>query len=208
METGMLHLHKTVVIVFILLLLFKTSLLLANKIDLLDKVRQKTKVLDMIFGTLLLATGIYLLVTLPEGMPSYLVIKLILVFSAIPLGIIGIAKKKKPLALVSVLIFIYVFGIAQTRSITWSKPNLPSLSAGEPLVKQTKEIYNELCARCHGENGDLGRYKAADLTKTELSLEERAAIIANGKGSMVAYKGVLNNTQINALANYIEELKK
>ena len=122
MEIGMLHLHKTVVLAFILLLLFKTILLLTNKVELLTKVRAKTKVMDMVLGTLLLATGVYLLVILPEGMPSYLIVKLALVFIAIPLGIIGIAKQKKPLAILSIFLFIYVFGVAQTRSITLSTP--------------------------------------------------------------------------------------
>ena len=61
MDIGMHHLHTTVVIVFLVFLLFKTVLLLANKLELLDRVRAKTKIIEMILGITILATGGYLL---------------------------------------------------------------------------------------------------------------------------------------------------
>jgi mono/diheme cytochrome c family protein len=50
-------------------------------------------------------------------------------------------------------------------------------------------------------------FKAPDLTKSELTLEERIAWIKQGKGVMPSYEGKLSADDIKSVAAYIEELK-
>ncbi|MCG8340714.1 MAG: 50S ribosome-binding GTPase [Cytophagales bacterium] len=68
-----------------------------DKTVLLKKIRDKTKVVDIILGLLILMTGGYL-VWIKGAIANYLLIKIILVFMAIPMGIIAMRKESKVLA--------------------------------------------------------------------------------------------------------------
>ncbi len=201
MEIGMRHLHLTVVIVFLLFMIFKTVLLLANKLDLLDRIRSKTKVADMILGLLIVVTGIYMM-TLKSGIESYLWIKLILVILAIPLGIVGLKRHKKLLALLSVLIIVYIYGIAETQSYKFKRDPIEISNSGDV----GKQVYTKLCVDCHGEDGKKGLYKAPDLTTSTLSDEEKILRIQQGKGLMKGYESELDQQQIEALMEYLNAL--
>ena len=112
-----LHTHMLVVILFLILFIVKAFLLFLNKHETLQKVRNSTKILDIVFGVLILVTGGYLL-SIHSGIPAWLWVKIILVFVAIPLGIVGLKKHNKMLTSLAVIIFIYVYGIAETKSLT------------------------------------------------------------------------------------------
>lgn len=201
MDIGMRHLHITVVLIFLVFLTFKTILLLTNKLELLDKIRAKTKVVEMVLGTLILVTGGYLM-SLATNIPSYLWIKIIAVLLAIPLGIIGLKRHKKLLAALSVLLMVYAYGMAETKSYKF-KPD-PVIVSNE--AEMGKEIYTQLCVNCHGEDGKRGLYKAPDLTTSALSSTEKQARILQGKGLMSGYEGQLNEEQVQALLEYINAL--
>ena len=201
MDIGMRHMHLTAVLLLLLFILFKTILLLANKTDLLDKIRARTKVVDIILGVLALGTGIYL-ATLKPVIESYLLIKIILVLVAIPLGIVGLKKHLKPLAVLSVLLIIYVYGIGETQSYKFKRDPLVLSSPDQP----GQEIYQKLCVECHGEDGKKGLYKAPDLTSSTLSRTETEQRIMNGKGIMRGYSNELNEQQISAVIDYISTL--
>ena len=85
-------------------------------VEMLRKVRDKTKVVDMILGTLILASGIYLVTTLSSGgeifHPHWLEAKFTLFLAAIPLGIIGMKKENKFLAGLSLLLLIAAYILA------------------------------------------------------------------------------------------------
>ena len=68
------------------------------------------------------------------------------------------------------------------------------------------KLYKINCALCHGEDGKLGANGSKDLTASPLTLEERVAIIENGKGNMTPFQGKLPQHQIEALAAYTFEL--
>ncbi|MBP6312905.1 MAG: cytochrome c [Flavobacteriales bacterium] len=70
------------------------------------------------------------------------------------------------------------------------------------------EIYATNCKLCHGATGDLGMGEANDLTVSVLSSEEIIAMVTNGKGNMVPYKNILTTKQIEAVAAYVETLRK
>lgn len=116
-----MHTHVLVVILFLIFFAAKAVLLLLNKRDTLDKVRSKTKVVDMILGTLILITGGYLLFLYSGGIPTYLIVKIVLVLLAIPLGIVGIKRENKVLTVLALFIFLYVYGVAETNSLTMNK---------------------------------------------------------------------------------------
>lgn len=197
----MRHLHTTVVLLFLVFLLFKTILLLANKLELLDRIRAKTKMADMILGLLIVATGVYMM-TLASGVAGYLWIKIIVVLAAIPLGIVGLKRHKKLLAVLSVLLIVYVYGMSETKSYKFKPDPIVVMNEEE----MGKEIYIKLCVDCHGDDGKKGLYKAPDLTASVLSEAEQKSRILEGKGIMRGYDAELNEAQVQAVLDYINTL--
>jgi mono/diheme cytochrome c family protein len=64
------------------------------------------------------------------------------------------------------------------------------------------------CAMCHGENGEPVLITATDLRTSAMSVEERVAIIAYGKGTMPPHKDMLDMPAIRGIAVYIEKFRK
>ncbi|MFC6997146.1 SirB2 family protein [Rufibacter roseus] len=226
MTTPLLHSHLLVVILFLLLFLYKVALLFMNKSTALDKARSYTKMLDIVFGLLILVTGAWLAFSYNGSWPTWLGVKILLVLAAIPLAIVGIKKHSKILAGVSLLIFLYVYGVAETKSLkmrpdkreaaarlqetSLSAEAPTSKAAGNPILSEmedtqlanTKAIYSQVCATCHGEDGQKGTGGASNLQQSELSAQERKEVIANGSGLMPGYRSQLTEQEIEALAQY------
>ena len=216
----MLHLHVTVVTLFLLFLLFKTVLLLIGKKAFLQKLRNKTKIVEIILGILIIVTGGYLFF-ITGNTQTYLIVKIILVFIAIPLGIVGLKRENTALTVLSLLLFIYIYGVAETRSLTFKrdkfdleKYSLDDDVAGQILdsnanaaLQKGKVIYKVLCVECHGEDGKKSVFNAANLTQSTLSQEEKEAIIAHGKGVMKGFDRQLSEEEIELVAAYTETLK-
>ena len=118
MYKGILHSHYLVVVLFLLIYVIKTILLLSNKNDLLAKFSKKVKIAEIIISVLFLGTGIYLSTQLPlGGKYDYLFwVKLIMVFLAIPIAVIGFKKSNKILAALSLLLITGSFGLAEVYS--------------------------------------------------------------------------------------------
>jgi uncharacterized membrane protein SirB2 len=214
MEKGFLHLHVTIVSLFILLYLAKVYLLLVNKPEALDKLRSKTKIADMILGSLIIITGVYLMVKAPN-IETYLIVKIVLVFASIPLGIIAMKKSNKALAIISVLLYVYIFLIAKTGSLTLKKEafvmstsNVPATTGEVSAVNEGEVIYKEKCALCHGIDGKQQTNGAKDLSTSKLTKDETMEQIKAGKGLMPSFKDVFNDQQLNALTEYVEGLRK
>lgn len=68
-------------------------------------------------------------------------------------------------------------------------------------------VFRKNCVTCHGSDGRLGLSGAKDLTKSDLSLEDRLVLIAKGKGLMTPFEGILTPEEIAAVARYTMELK-
>jgi len=71
-----------------------------------------------------------------------------------------------------------------------------------------KAVYQKTCVVCHGVKGDMGASGAFNLTTSELTLDERIAVITNGRNVMAAYKDLLKEEEIAAVAEYTLTLKK
>jgi mono/diheme cytochrome c family protein len=61
---------------------------------------------------------------------------------------------------------------------------------------------------CHGPDGKMNASGAADLSVSQMNIEQRIEIIKNGKGIMFSFQAQLSEEQIKAVAAYLDELKK
>lgn len=89
-------------------------------------------------------------------------------------------------------------------------------SATRPDAAQTKKMYEQNCARCHGADGrgqtKLGElYEAPDLTDgkrlARTGDKRLAAVIAQGKGGMPSFSKKLSPVEIAALVKYVRTLR-
>lgn len=209
MYTGILHTHVLMVMLFLLIHLIKIILLFGNT-DNLEKFNQKTKVMHIIVSSLFLITGIYLAFnsgTIVDGMWFYF--KLLIIVVGIPLAIIGVKKKNKILAIISFFLFVYAYGVSETKSITFQKKQnqITEDFTFESKDAQGKVIYEKLCQNCHGSDGTLGLSGAANLKASKLTNEEIQGIIKNGKKTMMSYKNILKDQEIAAVSSYVNSLK-
>jgi len=70
-----------------------------------------------------------------------------------------------------------------------------------------RKVYKSNCVICHGIDGKLGVNDSKDLTLSKMSLDERKAIIKNGKGKMIGLGAVLKPEEIQAVAEYTLKFK-
>lgn len=71
-----------------------------------------------------------------------------------------------------------------------------------------EKIYKQYCVTCHGLYGDMGASGAYNLTESQLSVEERVAVITNGRKTMTGFKALLSEEKIQAVAEYTLQLKE
>ena len=119
-STLLVRIHVISVVMFLLTYLIKTVLLFTSK-STLEKYSAATKVSEMIISALFLITGLWLFVII-GGIKTMHVIKLILVFISIPLAVIGFKKHKRGLALISLILIVGAYGLAE---MSKSKPFIP-----------------------------------------------------------------------------------
>lgn len=110
---------------------------------------------------------------------------------------------KKVLLIIAVAAFVFACGGGgdETASNS-SKPKKEKIAAVDG-----KKIYSKNCVVCHGVYGDMGASGSFDLTKSELSTDEKIAVVTNGRNAMAAYKEVLSEAEIKAVAEYTNTLK-
>ncbi|HRN93354.1 MAG: SirB2 family protein [Chitinophagales bacterium] len=201
----LLHTHKLVVILFLLHYLIKTVLLVLNKQEALAKYSKPTKVPEMIISSLFLITGVVMLV-MGAQVTTLLLVKIVLVFAAIPLAVIAFKKGNKGLAILSILCVIASYGLAEANRSKRGKVTVDTTAEAGNSLAIGKKVYTEACAACHGDTGNAGLAGAKDLTTSTLNHEEVLSIIQTGKNSMPAYKK-LTTEQIEGVAQYVESLR-
>lgn len=209
MYKGIFYTHLISVNLFLLIYLIKTILLLANKEEALAKFTKAVKVPEMIISTLFLLTGIYMLTQIPS-INTLLIIKLIAVFASIPLAVIGFKKRKKALALFSFVLIVAAYGLAEMSKKKGGSAvaDQKEQAEGAPKVIDGKEVFEANCKSCHGEDGQLGLMGSPNLAHSALDTAARIEIIRNGKGVMQPFGGILTDEEIQAVATYVESLKK
>ena len=70
-----------------------------------------------------------------------------------------------------------------------------------------KKLYDVKCALCHGYDGAQQFAGAKDLTQSVLPKNEVVLRIAEGKGSMPPHRDVLSEDQMDALADFVMNLR-
>lgn len=71
-----------------------------------------------------------------------------------------------------------------------------------------KAVYQKNCIVCHGVQGDMGASGAFNLKESKLAVEERIAVVTNGRKAMASYKDLLKEEEIEAVAEYTMTLTK
>jgi mono/diheme cytochrome c family protein len=82
----------------------------------------------------------------------------------------------------------------------------PSGSADEKI--DAGRLYNIHCAACHKPDGTGGISGAKNLTVSILGIQEIISVIKNGQGDMMPFSSILNDSEIEAVASYVQSFKK
>lgn len=205
MFTGMLHTHTLAVVLFLLIYVVKTVLLFSSSAA-LDKFAAKIKVPEMIISVLFFATGLYLAFNSGD-IDTWFWVKIAAVAVSIPIAVVAFKRKIKLLAVLSLFLIVYAYGVSETRSATFAKKNVAEQFSGVAESDLGKSIYDSQCKMCHGDDGKLGLSGSKDLTASEKTREEKIEIIRKGKNAMIGYEKILSENEINAVADYVETLK-
>lgn len=210
MFKGIFYTHLISVNLFLLIYLVKTIMLLANKNEGLAKFTKTFRVPEMIISTLFLLSGIYMLIEIPE-IKSLLIIKIVAVFASIPLAVIGFKKGNKALAVLSLVLIIAAYGLAEMSKKQKSETagtDMEATSAANSVAVNGQEIYTQNCAKCHGDDGKAGVMGATDLSISAMDANTKLITVKAGKGAMTPFEGILSDEQIGAVVGYVETLKK
>lgn len=208
MYTGLLHTHRLVVIIFLLLYVIKWVLLIANRKNALTSLSSRTRIAEMVLSVLFLGTGIGLM-TMTAQISAMLIGKIAMVLASIPLAIIGFRKSNKLLATLSVLLLVGVYGLAEMDKAGVSKEALAAAVITDPaapgydMMVHGRAIYARNCVVCHGEDGAAAKSGAKNLQTSQLNDDQLMPLLSKGKNAMPAYEKVLNEGEMNAVINYI-----
>ncbi|HLP22187.1 MAG TPA: c-type cytochrome [Chitinophagales bacterium] len=205
MYTGLLHSHKLFVLLFLIHYIVKLVLLLTNKNEQLAKYTKATKIPEIVISVAFLVTGGWMLFN-NKTVSSYMIIKLVCVFSSIPLAVIGFKKGNKVLAFVAVFLIIMSYGLAEMNKKAKTGPKVDTSAITNP-IEAGKLIYTNSCATCHGTDGKKNANGAKDLSITVLTAAEQKELIRNGKNAMPGYKD-LTDEQLDGVVQYVATLKQ
>ncbi|MBP6532810.1 MAG: SirB2 family protein [Bacteroidia bacterium] len=208
MDSNLLaRIHGISVMLFLLTYVIKTILLFTSK-DMLANYSKKTKVPEMIISTLFLVTGIWLFVIV-GGIKTLYIIKLVFVFLSIPIAIVAFKKQNKGLALLSLVLIVGAYGMAEAGK---NKPFIPAkvaLSGNATAENSTgAKLYFENCAFCHGADGKKLYRGAKDLTISPFAYDDIVQMVREGsKGKMPGYTVTLSDDEIAAVSKFVQNLK-
>lgn len=207
-STLLATIHIWSVMLFVVIYLIKTILLFSNQ-PMLDRFSRLTKVPEMIVSFVFLVSGVWLFVQ-AGGVKSLQIVKLVMVVAAIPLAVMGFKRKKKPVALLSFVLIIASYGMAEMakKKPFIAKSVVITMDDGSALT-HGKRIYFENCVFCHGENGDKAYRGAANLKECGLSTEAIQLVVYDGiKGTMpMPSYSFLSEQDIADVALYVSNLK-
>lgn len=216
MEKSIVLIHSAIAILLLLYLLIR---ILAGLIGLRDrdyqeKIRARFRKTDWAFAVLLALSGAYPLLA-PGQFELYHLVKILLLCAFIWLSRYA---NKFHFTAVSLVIVVLVI-MAAYFSFT-DQPRFPvrhgTFEASHPEIgelsplEQGKFIFNTICSDCHGQDGKLGRFGAADLTVSKMSREEKIEIVTQGSPLTVmrSFSEELSANEISAVVNYIQSLAR
>jgi mono/diheme cytochrome c family protein len=200
--------HRILVSLFLLHYVIKLILLLINRKEVLGSYTKSTKVPEMIISALFLISGFYLVFVGP-ALHTLQTIKIVLVLASIPVAVIGFKKGNKGLAVLSVVLLLAAYGLAEVakKKMRTATIDTNAVSDESNPLEVGKVVYYQQCSRCHGEKGDAEIAGAKNLKLSLLSDAEATDIILKGKNTMPAFE-TLTEAQSAALVQYINTFKQ
>ncbi len=201
------RIHGISVMLFLITYLIKTILLFTSKRK-LENYSRITKVPEMIISFSFLATGIWLFLIL-GGIKVLQIIKLILVFSSIPIAIIGFKKQNKGLAFFALLLIIGAYGLSEaSKNKPFIAANVTMHGNATSSTALGAKVYFENCVFCHGADGKKMYRGAKDLTISQFGMDDIQQMVKEGsKSKMPGYNLILSDENIAAVANYVGTMK-
>jgi len=214
MDNFIIIAHVLIVLVFILYLLvrFVISLFGLTNSEFQSILRSRFSISDWTFSLLVTITGIYPLIALGR-FELYHILKLMAL--ALILFLLRYAKKINfTLATTLSIVLIAVASVSSFKDQptfpveagTFGKqyPEISSMSE----IEQGQFIFTKLCVECHGHDGKKGRFQAADLTISKLSLQQKEQTVRNGSPLTVmrSFEKELSDKEIEAVVDYAHSL--
>lgn len=196
MDTGILHTHHLLAV--LLLVLVGAPIVFVGWAERLRKAH-------MVLDSLLVLSGLYLLTRAPSAFSLTYILKYVLTLGAIVLAIIGSRRRNKRLSIAAFFLLVYVYGISLQRDylLRSEADRVKGIAATQVSIQEGRQLYERLCARCHGRDGRAGYRKSPSLHPIQNpDTTYWQAIIRAGKGVMPAH-GYLDDLQIKSLIAYL-----
>ncbi|WP_170254496.1 c-type cytochrome [Phaeodactylibacter luteus] len=114
---------------------------------------------------------------------------------------------KKTIVSLGIAAFIMACGGSSESASTTSGSSANAQAVAAADKPDGEKIYKQYCVTCHGLYGDMGASGAFNLQESKLKLEERVAVITNGRNAMTAFEALLDADEIKAVAKYTMKLK-
>jgi mono/diheme cytochrome c family protein len=105
-------------------------------------------------------------------------------------------------------LLIVASAVLLTVSSCGDQPKTESNSTTASGPADGQKIYAAKCMVCHGNDGKAGIGGASDLSASLLDKAGSVQIITNGRKAMRAFSTELTPAEIEAVADYIQQLKK
>ena len=207
------HTHKLVVVLFLLIYLIKTILLLSNKKEGLDKFSKIIKIPEMIIAALFFISGITMLMQIADFNLLF-TIKLVMVIASIPLAVVAFKKYNKLFAILSLLLLISAYGIAEMNKAMMGKRISIEAVIVDPdnenydITTHGQALFAAQCAVCHGVDGTLELSGAKNLQMSQVDDQYIENIIRTGKNTMPKMEGKYSDQELKALVIYIKSLRQ
>jgi len=213
MYTGLYHTHKLTISIFILIYLIKLILLLSGRKETMAKFSKKFLPFEIVVSSLFLITGIWLLFETSE-IRTLFIVKLLVVAAAVPMAFIGFKKQNTAMAVLSFVMIIASYGIAEMNKKSMVKrlglPNDIIVDTSNPdysSLAHGKALYNTQCVVCHGVDGKQQMSGAKDLTVSTLQRSEVIQRILEGKLTMPPYGDHFTKAEVEAITDYVLTLR-
>ncbi|GIV25621.1 MAG: hypothetical protein KatS3mg026_1313 [Bacteroidia bacterium] len=196
MDTGILHTHHLLGVLLVVLVGLPA---------ILPQWAARLRWVHMVLDTLLLLTGVYLLFRAPAAWTGPYLTKYVLVLAAIGLAIVGSRRKNKRFSMAAFLLLAYAYGLSLQRDwlLRSEAERVKDLSPEAASVEAGQALYTQLCARCHGADGQAGYQKSPSLHPAQNpDTVYWAAVIKNGKGLMPGHP-YLTEAQVSSLVAFL-----
>lgn len=199
---------------YLLIILIRSFWLMRDK-ERQIKLKHKLRYVEWIFLSLMFLTGVYPILVLGT-FDLYHGIKILLLCGVIWINRFDTRIHFTMTSLVSIAMIALIGFISFKKAPSLKSQDsffdsADSISSADlDGLEKGRVIFNELCSTCHGIDGKLRKFEAADLSITTLGLGERILVITNGAPLTVMppFKNQLSEDEIEAVASFIEELKK